>query len=349
MGDRNAKPSTWDPKAESWIPASEMDARNARLKSKHQTNADSPNSHEDEDENENDDENDDIFDADGMPGKRRKTNSGTHERVFEAKKWVQIPAAIAEKLPEPKYLADRRPGMESLYGGAYKATNGFGVLGPNIGAGSGAVGYDLGDGSGLGNASGVLGNNAAPAPESTPVRKNMPPKRKKKKLGGPGRKKANPHPSDPTALATESGDVTTTDTPTGENEESANADTNMGDAQNGEPEGSGSDSEGEGSEEGEVEEGPRAEAEAPATQLDAGVEPEPAPGAVPEPEPKPAMEMGAVVGPEPTVEEQIAPEMATASVEAAAPVTTTTTTTTTGEVDLLGDLEAAVDKEQESA
>ncbi|KIX04713.1 uncharacterized protein Z518_05583 [Rhinocladiella mackenziei CBS 650.93] len=258
MGNTAVKMPTWDRKTESWISSSELDARNARLKSKHLlNNPESPNSHN---EDEEDDENDDAFDADGLPEKRRKTNSGVQERVFETKKWVQIPAAIAEKLPEPKYLADRRPGMESLYGGAYKATNGFGALGLSPGTGSANVGYDLGDGSGLGNAAGVLGTTN-PVQESTPVRKNIPPKRKKKKLGGPGRKKANPNPTGDNAVTTMSGD-TTTGIPTGDNQPSATTDIQMRDNQNGEGEGSGSESEGEGSEEGEIEEGGKTEPDA---------------------------------------------------------------------------------------
>ncbi|EXJ77472.1 hypothetical protein A1O3_09698 [Capronia epimyces CBS 606.96] len=251
MGNTNVTPSEWDRKTNSWIPGSEVEARNARLKSKHLlTVPDSPNSHE---ENDNEEDNDDLFDADGLPTKRRKTNTGVPERVIEIKKWAPIDSALAEKLPEPKYLADRRPGMESLYGGAYKATNGFGTLGINPAAVSGAVGYDLGDGSGLGSASGVLGSTK-PAPESTPVRRNMPPKRKKKKLGGPGRRKANPTPAGGTAPAVALEDVTMTDTPTGDNIQPATKDGQEDKHPAGDPEDSGSESEGEGSEEGEIEE-----------------------------------------------------------------------------------------------
>lgn len=247
MGNTNVKPLVWDRRTESWISSSEVDARNALLKSKHLlNNPDSPASN-DEDDNE------DAYDTDGAPGKRRKTNSGLQERIFETKKWVQVPAAIAEKLAEPKYLADRRPGMESLYGGAYKATNGFGSLGINPGAGSGAAGFDLGDGSGLGNAAGVLGSGTA-IPEPAPVRKNMPPKRKKKKLGGPGRKKANPVPTGDNTPATQPSDVVMTDTPIETPSQQAVSEIKPGDIQIEEAEGSGSDSEGEGSEEGEIEE-----------------------------------------------------------------------------------------------
>lgn len=269
MGNIHAKPSVWDSKSEEWIPAKEVEARKtARLKSKSLMTTNNPDSPNSQDENDNEDADDDLFDADGLPEKRRKTNSGNHERVFETKKWVQIPALVAEKMPEPKYLADRRPGMESLYGGAYKATNGFGSLGINPAIGAGATNYDLGDGSGLGNAAGVLGGGTANEGPATPVRKNIPPKRKKKKLGGPGRKKANPVPVENAGGAVAGGegdqDVAMTDTIGGEEKASVPTAENAtgegeveGDGE-GEGEGSGSDSEGEGegegSEEGEIEE-----------------------------------------------------------------------------------------------
>lgn len=265
MGNTNIKPSEWDAKTSSWISGSEIDARNARLKSKNVlTVPESPNSHEEDD---NEDDNDDLFDADGIPTKRRKTNHALQERVIEIKKWAPIDPALAEKLPEPKYLADRRPGMESLYGGAYKATNGFGTLGINPGAGSGAAGYDLGDGSGLGNAGGVLGSTNT-APEPAPVRKNMPPRRKKKKLGGPGRRKANPLPPGETTPAIASRDVAMTDTPTGDNIQPGTQDGQPEAHSHGDPEGSGSESEGEGSEEGEIDEAANGHQDATASTAD---------------------------------------------------------------------------------
>lgn len=273
MGNTNVKPLVWDRKTESWISSSEVDARNALLKSKHLlNNPDSPTSNDEED---NGGEIEDPYDTDGAPGKRRKTNSGLQERIFETKKWVQVPAAIAEKLAEPKYLADRRPGMESLYGGAYKATNGFGSLGINPGAGSGAAGFDLGDGSGLGNAGVVLGAGAA-VPEPAPVRKNMPPKRKKKKLGGPGRKKANPVPTGIDTPTTQPSDVVMTDTPIETPSQQAAPEVKLSDTQNEEGEASGSDSEGEGSEEGEIEEDGNPQSQ-PRTELAPDSQPEGAP------------------------------------------------------------------------
>ncbi|KAL2430538.1 hypothetical protein ABEF95_010536 [Exophiala dermatitidis] len=256
MGNTNVTPSEWDRKTNSWIPGSEVEARNARLKSKHLlTVPDSPNSH---DEDDNGEDNDDLLDADGLPPKRRRQTAGLQERYLEVKKWVPIDPARAEKLPEPKYLADRRPGMQSLYGGAYKATNGFGTLGANPLASSDTVSYDLGEGAGLGNASGVLGSTSNAPPAPTPVRRNMPPKRKKKKLGGPGRRKANPTPLGENAPATVPQDATMTGTGTGTSVgDSTPAATQDGQAEtnpDGDAEGPGSESEGEGSEEGEIEE-----------------------------------------------------------------------------------------------
>ncbi|KIV88260.1 hypothetical protein, variant [Exophiala mesophila] len=146
--------------------------------------------------------------------------------------------------------------MESLYGGAYKATHGFGSLGLNPGAGSGAAGFDLGDGSGLGNAAGVLGGNAPPEP--APVRKNMPPRRKKKKkLGGPGRRKAVPvipGESNPAATQTANAEVIKGD-PAAEAVDDSSQPGYSAAGDGGDGDGSGSDSEGEGSEEGEIDEG----------------------------------------------------------------------------------------------
>ncbi|KAI1616392.1 hypothetical protein EDD36DRAFT_429077 [Exophiala viscosa] len=245
MVNTNPRELVFDDKLEMWVDAKEVG--NGRVKPKNVAlhNAESPESNEEADNDENED--DDLIDADELPQKRRKTNAGLQERIFEIKKWTQVPISVAEKMPEPKYLADRRSGMPSLYGGAYKATNGFGALGPNPGMGAGAVGYDLGDGSGLGNASGVMGGARG---EATPVRKNMPPRRKKKKLGGPGRRKANPVPTEDATAATTPADavVNDTQTPAADNEQDNEQ------------------SEGEGSEEGEIEEGGKEDVEEEAKQ-----------------------------------------------------------------------------------
>ncbi|KIW52458.1 hypothetical protein, variant [Exophiala xenobiotica] len=221
MANPNFTPPIWDYKKEEWVRPNEAEGRG--------NNRQDPT----EEAGNQDGEDEDLLDAEGMLEKRRKTGASTEGRFFEIKKWVPIPQAIAEKMSEPKYLADRRPGMQSLYGGAYKATNGYGTLGPMPAAGAGSTGYDLGDGAGLGNASGLT--SAAPA---TPVRRNMPPIRKsKKRKGGPGRRKAVP-----VDLAPEGSTVAETETPP-----------------------VGPESDGEGSEEGEVVEQGEAEAEAEAS------------------------------------------------------------------------------------
>ncbi|KIW67212.1 hypothetical protein PV04_06479 [Phialophora macrospora] len=289
MGNVNAKLSIWDPKTNSYIPGIELERREAARKAalnkpKHPSalNPDETQPLEDDDDKQDDDP-DDLLDAEGLPEKRRKTESGSSERIIEFKKWVQIPLAVAEKMPEPKYLADRRPGMESLYKGAYKATNGFGTLGDMVASAmsGGTTGYDHGDGSGglaSGSGSGTLnggadGTNMDGA--ATPARKNIPPRRKKK--GGPGRRPKNwKPPTDPNAPpATEATtaenaadatngdgrDTTVEDTPAASGERidttdqgpAVQSEANNQDGEgDGDGDGSGSDSEGEGSEEGEI-------------------------------------------------------------------------------------------------
>ena len=226
-----------------------------------------------------------------MPAKRRKTGARSTDRIIEVKKWMPIPPAIAEKMPEPKYLADRRPGMESLYKGAYKATNGYGTLGDmgDIGAmvaaamSGGTTGYNLGEG-GLARAQGMLApgsgslningtNGMNMDGTTTPARKNIPPRRKKK--GGPGRKPKNwkPETAATGATSTTTTDATTlnttqdttnniadTGTTTGEGADTLMQDTPAETGERidnittgeGDGEGSESESEGEGSEEGEI-------------------------------------------------------------------------------------------------
>ncbi|OAG37260.1 hypothetical protein AYO21_08559 [Fonsecaea monophora] len=287
-GNKTAKTSVWDRKTDSWIPGIEIERReaariaqmnNARHTSA--TNADAMNV--DEEEDKNDEDNDDLMDVEGLASdpKRRKATSGSNERYFEVKKWVQVPAAVAERMPEPKYLADRRPGMESLYKGAYKATNGFGTLADIVASAmsNGTTGYDLSDinpASVLAPGSGSGALNTQADGTSTPVRKNMPPRRKKKKLGGPGRKPKNPNPApaadasaaasaglenaaadDAAATSTVGGDVTMRNTPEtgvegGDNAEGTPAIQGEAIMQDADVEGSESESEDEGSEEGEI-------------------------------------------------------------------------------------------------
>lgn len=52
----------------------------------------------------------DTLDAD------KPLHDESNERSFTIRKWVPLPQHIADKKPEPKYLADRRPGLPPLYG-----------------------------------------------------------------------------------------------------------------------------------------------------------------------------------------------------------------------------------------
>lgn len=267
-GNTNAKTSVWERKTNSWISAAEAEKRQNPLKSVHLNNVDpnsgskqntapdSPAQDDDEDHDEKSDEELDGEHADDEVGhsaavKRRKKYT-PEERIFEVKRWVQMPSAIADKTEERKFLADRRPGMPSLYGGPYQ-NQVFGSMGLNTngyGFSAANAGYDLGEGGGLDNAGGMLQSNEGVA---TPVRKNMPPKRKKKK-GGPGRKKANP---DPIAQTDANGGQVSATNEVGEDGTATSqlaGDVTMAEGDN---EGSDSGSEAEGSEEGEIEEGVR--------------------------------------------------------------------------------------------
>lgn len=224
-GITNAKLSVWDRKTNSWLSASEAGKRATPLKSLHLNNlesngngkhanddADSTKSGDEdsgESSNESEKSGDDEDEDEGAPfktsmsSKRRKLASRLNEpddmRTIEIRKWVQLPPNVAEKVPERSFLASRRPGMPPLYTPDY-AQKLFGQYHSSANL-SGAAGYDLGEGGGLNNASGVLGAGTANAAGvATPPRKNIPPRRKKKKLGGPGRKKANPNP-EPAAQA----------------------------------------------------------------------------------------------------------------------------------------------------
>lgn len=224
-GNTNAKLSVWDRKNHVWMSASEAGKRATPLKSLHLNNlesngnskmtngdADSTKSDNEESEDSSNDSSksgDEDDEDEGAPfktsaTKRRKLASRMNEpddtRTIEVRKWVQLPPTVAEKAPERTFLAPRRLGMPPLYTPDY-AQKLFGQYHSSVTL-SGATGYDLGEGGGLNNASGVLaaGTANATAGTATPPRKNIPPRRKKKKLGGPGRKKANPNP-EPVAQA----------------------------------------------------------------------------------------------------------------------------------------------------
>ncbi|RMZ89336.1 hypothetical protein DV736_g3430, partial [Chaetothyriales sp. CBS 134916] len=184
----------------------------------------------------------------GGVAKKRKVEANvpaqSEERIFEVRRWIAVPVDKADKMSDPKYLADTRPGMSNIYTNVevLKQASGYGAPITTMNEYSG---FDLGDGSGLGSA---LGGGPAALDEATPARRNMPPKRKKKKkLGGPGRRKAVPVESTELHIgATEARERETAEKKEEEKKEDGiEVDGDEGD-------GSGDDSEGEGSEEGEV-------------------------------------------------------------------------------------------------
>lgn len=239
---RPVKPGVYDKKTGTYISHAEYATRNT-LKSKHLENVDSPAA-------EDDDEMDEDLDV--------KAEMEKQERAFALRKWAQIPPAVADKRPEPKYLADRRPGMRSLYGFQAAALNP--ALNANVTATT-TTGLDLGDGSGLGNAVGVLEAGADKPPVVVTPMKRMPPKRKKK--GGPGRKKAHLGPglqstNGNAGAEGASGEAHKARGDVGQDFDTAKGegDTHMEGAHDGEDDkgDEGSGSEEEGSEEGEIDE-----------------------------------------------------------------------------------------------
>jgi hypothetical protein len=334
-GNRDAKHSVWDRKSGEWVKyekAKSMGLVGSVMKSRHLMNVDAGEGDgEDEDEGDEEDEDEERDgDEDMLDGgvvsavpKKRKVAIPGEDRIFEVRRWVAVPADKADKIPEPKYLADRRPGMSSLYMNAevLKQASGYGAP-VTVPAYSG---IDLGDGSGLGSA---IGAGQAPG-EPTPVRRNMPPKRKKKKLGGPGRRKAVPVEVQQNATNIENKEGDGEQRPTqdddvkkeGEGQDEADGD-----------EGSGDDSEGEGSEEGEVAE------EVPGLEQ----------AAVPQPDLGEAMEGVTTVPPEvvPADTQEEPKEPAQDIVPDAAPQAAEPEQQA-GETDLLGGLEAALEKQEE--
>ncbi len=149
----------------------------------------------------------------------------SHERTINLKRWVPLPQAIADKKPEPKYLADRRPGLPPLYGHrAATYTNAANATGyapnisstflsnfnPNVNTGDVVVGtvtvpvdrvatasgyrvqadgttVPMGPGMPFGTTTGSSGA-AGPGPGEA-KRRPPPPPPKRRKKGGPGRSK----------------------------------------------------------------------------------------------------------------------------------------------------------------
>lgn len=218
-GNTNATVSTYDRKTHSWISGADQErkAATAKLNSVNVTDstekprngndAESPKSGDDSGAEDSSNEynksaDEDEFDGDETTpfkpssNKRRKVtsrhNGPDDTRTFEVKKWVPLPPSQADKAQDKTFLAPRRPGMPALYNPEY-AQKMFGRYHSSASL-TGTTGYDLGEGGGLSNASGVLAAGSTNDTGVATPRKNVPPRRKKKKLGGPGRKKANPTP-----------------------------------------------------------------------------------------------------------------------------------------------------------
>ena len=248
----------WDKKSCEWVRAEKARARGLGpgvLKSRHLMNVDAI---EGEDENEDDDDEDEDDDearengiVPSLPSKKRKAAGyGVTERIVEVKKWTQLSWDRADKMAEPKYLADRKPGMPNFY--APKYLKNAVAYGMHIdGSGSASATFDLGDGSGLGTA---LGGGAAAGGMEASAKRNMPPKRKKKKLGGPGRKKKEVLLAEEAARKAAAEGLDGSLKPeTGETQEKKDVE-EAGDGEGDDDEGSGEESEADGSEEGEVNE-----------------------------------------------------------------------------------------------
>jgi hypothetical protein len=189
------------------------------------------------------------------------------DRTFTVRKWTLVPAAEADKRPEPKYLADRRPGLKNIYGfgQAQNTATGNGdsaTTGTALGAVVNAAGQEISStGLELGNAGGIgMGTSAGVPMAETPRRRGPPPPPKRKKKGGLGRRKKAS--VDQTPGEQQGQGATGTDVIVG----GANASSGMvrvkiedadPGAKDGEDEeGSGSDDgDEEGSEEGEIDEG----------------------------------------------------------------------------------------------
>jgi hypothetical protein len=118
------------------------------------------------------------------------------DRTFTVRKWVLVPAAEADQRPEPKYLADRRPGLKNIYGygqasNTNTATANVSSNGATLGAVVNAAGEEISStGLELSTVGGIGTGVSASAPIAEPPRRRgPPPPPKRKKKGGLGRKK----------------------------------------------------------------------------------------------------------------------------------------------------------------
>ena len=188
------------------------------------------------------------------------------DRAFTVRKWTLVPAAEADKRPEPKYLADRRPGLKNIYGfgQAQNTTTGNGdsaTTGTALGAVVDAAGKEISStGLELGSAGGIgMGTSASAPVAETPRRRGPPPPPKRKKKGGLGRRKkasVDRTPGEQQGQGATGIDGTTNGAGAGSGMVGVKVEDADAGAKDGEDEeGSGSDDGDEGSEEGEIDEG----------------------------------------------------------------------------------------------
>lgn len=118
------------------------------------------------------------------------------DRTFTVRKWVLIPAAEADKRPEPKYLADPRTGLKSNYGRGQAAkvdltTANISTNGATLGAVTNAAGEEISStGLELSTVGEIgIGTSASAPTAEPPRRRGPPPPPKRKKKGGLGRRK----------------------------------------------------------------------------------------------------------------------------------------------------------------
>lgn len=190
------------------------------------------------------------------------------DRTFTVRKWVLVPAAEADKRPEPKYLADRRPGLKSLYrdgqvANVDPAATNVSANGATLGALANAAGEEISStGLELSTVGDIgMGASVSTAVSEPPRRRGPPPPPKRKRKGGVGRRKKVL--IDQTQGEQRQGntgvDGTAEQAGTG-GEIGGIKSEGLGDAEAGtkggeEEDGSGSDDSDEGSEEGEIDEG----------------------------------------------------------------------------------------------
>ena len=188
MGNTRAKPAIYNSTTGTYTTAPPAGTTSIALKSKHIASTEPIADVEMLDE--------DVPEPETIPQKP----GHDEERTFTVRKWTLVPVAIADKRPEPKYLADRRPGLQSLYGHA--ATNSANFTNSNLLLGSAygasvesttfaAAAGEEGISTSLvmDDASGIIMPVGAAAVEPPKRRPPPPPPKRRKKHAGTGRRR----------------------------------------------------------------------------------------------------------------------------------------------------------------